>query len=96
MQYSRKKDMRHVVWKVRDKTVSISRWHDCLHRKKNFKTYKRLLQLNKFNEVVRHKVNVKNQLYCSILVNVLATPKVRPIKPKLMNWIFQSKKSFAL
>ena len=56
---TRKRNKRTPNWKERNKTVTISRWHDSMYVK-TLKNPSKINRINKFTIVARYKVNIQN------------------------------------
>lgn len=54
----RQRNQRHIDRKGRNKTVPISRWHDCLGRKYQWIHPKLLELISRFSKVMGNKVNI--------------------------------------
>ena len=58
---SRKRNKRNPVWKRINKTLTVCRWHDPLHRK-SWERLTRKLLINEYRKVAGYKINTQKSL----------------------------------
>ena len=74
---TRKRNKRHPIWKGRNETVTVCRWHDGVHWKSYDSTKKLLDLINEFGKTAGYKINTQNSKAFLYTNNKTAETQIR-------------------